>query len=1415
MHPTSNRWKEVTPSQFAWEREALAFVRERLGDYEPHRAWSNFEFIAEDGAIYEVDLLVVSPKGFFLVEIKSRSGDLKGDAGTWTWTHEGRAFTEDNPLLLANRKAKKLASLLRRQRSLGNLHCPFLEALVFLSSDKLGCQLDPGARHGICVRDETLATKTGVPDVMNALTNLTPAEYNDPRRARIDRKISAAIARALDEAGIRQSQLARKVGDYKLEQLLFEGPGYQDWQATHVSLGVVRRVRIYTVAQAATAESREMIARAAKREFQLLEEIEHPGILRAHDYREHELGPALVFDHDPDAIRLDHYLARNGERLSITTRLHIVRQIAEALAHAHRKRLVHRALSPDSVLVREPDLPTPRIQLFNWQTGARAPGSSSAGGTATTHLGELVETNATCYLAPESFTDASASGIALDVFSLGAIAYHVFSGKPPAATFVELSNRVREGKGLQIAAVLNGAGENLCLLIQYATHPEVLSRIESVDEFVKLLDEVEEELTTPDDDTVDNPVEAKAGERLPGGFQVKQRLGKGSTAVVFLVEKDGKQQVLKLALSAEHNARLHDEAEVLRKLRHHLFIELHEEIDIKGLKALLMAQAGKETLAHRLRSDGRLHIDLLQRFGDDLLEALYWLDKNGIAHRDIKPDNIGIAAVGRSDALHLVLFDFSLSRTPADRIRAGTVPYLDPFLVLRKPPRWDESAERFSAGMVLYEMATGTLPRWGDGRSDPAVLDCEVTLDTEMFDAAIREPLAAFFRRALARDPAKRFDNVEDMRSDWRKAFEAADRAPVPTEHEAGADQQPEDHSHLDRVNLDTALAVSGLSTRAVNALERENALTIRNLLRLPVSRISHMRGVGNKTRRELMEALRYLAARFSRAEIEAGPSTALPEPADGDAVVFSVDLLFDLLVPKRTPAGEAKILGHLLGADQPPSPLWWPSQTEVGEKAEVTRARVSQVLGKVRARWSSHGSLTLLRDEIAENLRREGGVVTVEELRASIVATRGSAHAEPLRTQLATAVTRAALEAEEGEETPRWVVRRNVDKVFVAIDDNDGDMLADFAIKLGKQADQLASEDPLPSPARVVETLSRIGAVEGLPPVQPARLVQLAAAASRNAAVSPRLELYPRGMAAIRALKLAHGALLGARELDDQQIRERVAARFPEAAALPGRPALDALLREAGSELEWRSTAGSGTGAYCPPTRSIAVFTTASTSYARHQTAMGPAPTAERTPGDTEAELLERRLVRVADEGGFLVLTVEPKLAALAEEGLRRFPVRPVSLEAALLTAMKAAAGAANARWDVILNADASPPDGRDWQRLQMLVRTALDQVEQQIADPDRTVLLTRPGLLARYGQIGFLERLRDRIGRRASGSGTSIHGLWVLVPQVGPDELPVLDKQPVPVLTPGQWTHVPEGWATNQFRAGLPGAPPLSAPH
>ena len=152
MHSQSPRFKEISPSEFPWEREAIGFLREGLPDSDPCRLWTNFEFIADDGSVNEVDALVLTSKGFYLVEIKGRPGAVKGDAATWIWTHDGRTFTIDNPLLLANRKAKKLAGLLKRQTAARNLKPPFLEAKVFLSAEGLDCRMDPPIRLNVHLR---------------------------------------------------------------------------------------------------------------------------------------------------------------------------------------------------------------------------------------------------------------------------------------------------------------------------------------------------------------------------------------------------------------------------------------------------------------------------------------------------------------------------------------------------------------------------------------------------------------------------------------------------------------------------------------------------------------------------------------------------------------------------------------------------------------------------------------------------------------------------------------------------------------------------------------------------------------------------------------------------------------------------------------------------------------------------------------------------------------------------------------------------------------------------------------------------------------------------------------------------------------------------------------------------------------
>ncbi len=260
------------------------------------------------------------------------------------------------------------------------------------------------------------------------------------------------------------------MGDYILGDLIADGPGYQDRLGKHVSIeNTFRRIRQYTVAQASSETQRQQLRRAAEREFQILQALDHPGILPVLDYKEYEHGPALLFRYlDPSAVRLDHYLVTNCQKLATDQRLDMLRQIADAIRYAHSKRIIHRALGPQSILVTNADSPSPKLQVYNWQVGIREAASTSG---RVTNVEDLVEAQALVYMSPEAVSDSRKVTEASDVFSLGAIAFHLFASRPPATNSTELAKILRAQKGLSISSVLGGAGAKLEELIQWKHAP--------------------------------------------------------------------------------------------------------------------------------------------------------------------------------------------------------------------------------------------------------------------------------------------------------------------------------------------------------------------------------------------------------------------------------------------------------------------------------------------------------------------------------------------------------------------------------------------------------------------------------------------------------------------------------------------------------------------------------------------------------------------------------------------------------------------------------------------------------------------------------------------------------------------------------------------------------------------------------
>src|SRR5262249_52532351 len=237
--------------------------------------------------------------------------------------------------------------------------------------------------------------------------------------------------------------------------------------------------------------------------------------------------------------------------------------------YAHEHRLYHRGLSPQTLLVtlqEAPASPRPVVKIFDWQTAQRDSTSDSASRPTAEdswQLGLFGDPQSLLYMAPAPIAGMAFDAPKLDIFSLGAVAYHVFSGRAPATSIEELHQKCRLGHGLRISDVIDGAGRELQDLIQCSTCPTVEDRLATVREFLDLLENVEIELTTPTVEEAVDPIEARANDHLPGGFVVKKRLGKGSTSVALLVEREGREGVLKIAIDSSLNERLREEGQLL------------------------------------------------------------------------------------------------------------------------------------------------------------------------------------------------------------------------------------------------------------------------------------------------------------------------------------------------------------------------------------------------------------------------------------------------------------------------------------------------------------------------------------------------------------------------------------------------------------------------------------------------------------------------------------------------------------------------------------------------------------------------------------------------------------------------------------------------------------------------------------
>ncbi len=288
---------------------------------------------------------------------------------------------------------------------------------------------------------------------------------------------------------------------------------------------------------------------------------------------------------------------------------------------------------------------------------------------------------------------------------------------------------------------------------------------------------------------------------LADRYQLTEQIGMGGMAIVYkAVDLRTNHNVAVKVLRPEYSedaefvGRFQREAEAASKMTHHNIVNLLD-VGMDGEnRYLVMEYVQGKTLKEVIQERGRLSAPLACQITIRILSALEHAHRNGIIHRDIKPQNILVHADG-----HIKVADFGIARiadsatlTRGDMVM-GSVHYFSPEQAKGEGAR--ETSDLYSTGIVLYEMLTGRVPFEGETAIAVAMQHLHAQPTPIQSIAPDVPPMVVqVCMKAMEKNPAMRYQSARDMAADLRAALDNRGEGPVRMDDSGENIQQPRPH---------------------------------------------------------------------------------------------------------------------------------------------------------------------------------------------------------------------------------------------------------------------------------------------------------------------------------------------------------------------------------------------------------------------------------------------------------------------------------------------------------------------------------------------------------------------------------------------------------------------------------------------
>lgn len=263
-------------------------------------------------------------------------------------------------------------------------------------------------------------------------------------------------------------------------------------------------------------------------------------------------------------------------------------------------------------------------------------------------------------------------------------------------------------------------------------------------------------------------------ERQLAKYRLVEEVGRGGMAVVYRsvdtsLNREVAIKILHPYLQEEEESRIRfqREAQAVAKLHHDNIIEIYDYSGMESPESYIVTEYIKgQSLKEYIARHPIAHPEIAAMIVAEVCAALSHAHELGIIHRDIKPENIMI----RDDGL-IKLTDFGIAQIiDVQRLTVtgqlmGSPAYMAPELVEGR--RIDHRADVFSAGTLLYQLATSELPFKGKNAHEvlKRIADGRY-VGPEIVNAVVGAQLSRIIRKALAIDPDARYATIGALRED-------------------------------------------------------------------------------------------------------------------------------------------------------------------------------------------------------------------------------------------------------------------------------------------------------------------------------------------------------------------------------------------------------------------------------------------------------------------------------------------------------------------------------------------------------------------------------------------------------------------------------------------------------------------------